>query len=299
MYSILPIDESEIEEILSLADEIFEHVQKDTSTYVYFLTHWEISVKLTKDSTGEIIGFYLFNEDPLRELHGKGLQGVAIGLKEEYRGRGLGKRLICYPYEQLDYDYIWGNHLKGLNNLPDWQKRRKLIEDQGNVYVTAGSLRGNPFKLIKKFPYVAQPDGFSCGCTVLRMVMNKLSVYPEVMIPDIAAVCGTDSITGTTDVKMKKGLEYYGLEHHQNRTGGGEKEQLAYLDSLLAKGNVFALRGLVDGMKHWYLVFDRNEDYYYVNDPWLGRLVYHKEELLTTWRPREFDGFEIVIGGSD
>jgi GNAT superfamily N-acetyltransferase len=295
MYSILPIEEQDLDILLALIDEVFDHVQKNTSSWVGLISDWDASVKMVREDTGEIIGFYFFNEEQQQTLHGQGLQGVAIGLKAEYRGKGLGKRLIQYPYEQLDYDYIWGHHLKTLNNLADWQKRRRWIGEQGNVYVTAGSLKGNPLKVVQEFPYHSQPDGYSCGCTVIRMVMDKLEIHPEESIPAIGAVCGTDSVTGTTDEKMKNGLAHYGISHEQNPTRGEEKEQLDWLNALLDKGQVFGLRGLVDGIKHWYLVFDRNEDYYYLNDPWLGRLVYHKDELLETWKPRAYDGFAIKL----
>lgn len=55
-----------------------------------------------------------------------GVQGLAVGIYEKFRGIGYGKMLLKYP-NNIGYDYIWGVQTKGLSNLEPWLKRRKLL----------------------------------------------------------------------------------------------------------------------------------------------------------------------------
>ena len=78
----------------------------------------------------------------LKKYNGKGIEGVALYLHEDYRNKGLGRHLIQYPYEYLnqDFSHIWGGQEKDLNNIVDWLKRRELIYDTGSCFYTIGSL---------------------------------------------------------------------------------------------------------------------------------------------------------------
>ena len=80
--------------------------------------------------------------DALRKYNGKGIEGVALYLHEDYRNKGLGRHLINYPYEYLnkEFSHIWGGQEKDLNNIVDWLKRRELIYDTGRCFYTIGSL---------------------------------------------------------------------------------------------------------------------------------------------------------------
>jgi len=49
---------------------------------------------------------------------------------------GWGNKLKDAP-KTLDVDYIWGQQFKGLNNLEDWLKRRELIHETQDIYITA------------------------------------------------------------------------------------------------------------------------------------------------------------------
>lgn len=294
MYQILPIQPQDILTILEMAAGIFTEAMFDVPTHLKRDADWPLSVKLLELETGRLAGFYLFNQLEYKGLHGRGLQGVALGVAPEHREKGAGKLLIQYPY-QLPFDYIWGQHLAWLNNREHWAKRRQILEEEEWGFVTAGSLKGDPQKLVWEFPFLHQPDGWSCGCTVIKMLLEWEHKALHTSIGQIAKVCGTDPITGTDDKKMKKGLHALGLKHQQNKTPGDAAAQLHYLNQLLDRGDVFALRGLVEDIKHWYLVFARNGDYYYVNDPWLGRRVLHAEALLASWAPRGWDGFRVFL----
>lgn len=122
-----------------------------------------------------------------------------------------------------------------------------------------------------------QPCGISCGNTVIKMILNYLNIHKDISIQKIIKICGTTPQFGTRDIEMKHGLDYFGIENYQNKTVGNDEEQIAYLDNILDELNVFALRSLTQGIKHWVLVIGHNNGFYTVNDPWLGKINYTKK----------------------
>jgi GNAT superfamily N-acetyltransferase len=110
--------------------------------YLNAVVDWNLSVKLVLDN--KIIGCYLFSEGSIDEYTDdfkdkKGIEGVALVVDKEYRNLGYGKLLIKYS-ESLPYDYIWGQHLKGIGNLEHWKKRRPHVYDADQVWITAKAL---------------------------------------------------------------------------------------------------------------------------------------------------------------
>jgi len=107
----------------------------------------------------ELIGAYIFREDDLSFddlknhcdiqideqeaeslLRGRGIEGVSLAVRSEYKNRGYGKILIEHS-KKLNYDYIWGQQLKLLGNLNHWLKRRTHVatyisETSHEVYIT-------------------------------------------------------------------------------------------------------------------------------------------------------------------
>lgn len=107
----------------------------------------------------EIIGVYLLAEKSLNQYiintkegntkEGKenpkfyiddvsdnGIQGIALCLKKEFRGKGYGEMMKDYPKNVFNYDYVWGVANKGLNNIDDWLKRRDLFMECDSSYGT-------------------------------------------------------------------------------------------------------------------------------------------------------------------
>lgn len=72
--------------------------------------------------------------------HKKGLEGSALIVKSEYQNHGIGKELIKRALD-LKYDYMWGQQLKSLKNLEDWLKRRVLVAENIECYITATKLK--------------------------------------------------------------------------------------------------------------------------------------------------------------
>jgi GNAT superfamily N-acetyltransferase len=76
-------------------------------------------------------------QTPLEDLskydNKKALHGIHLAVLPEYKGKGLGKKLIKYS-ESIDFEYIWGTHHVFLNNREHWEKRRRVVvEIKGNV----------------------------------------------------------------------------------------------------------------------------------------------------------------------
>ncbi len=147
-FSIEPMQESDLPEIMDMVQSVPQH-SPDVVDYIQHQMDLGKSVKAV-DSTGKILGFYLLGQNSvLNTLYKgmdvkeniqpyvgkKGLEGVALFVLPEYRGSGSGRALKNYA-QNLPYDYMWGYHLKDFNNLQDWLKRRRLIAEDPNVYIT-------------------------------------------------------------------------------------------------------------------------------------------------------------------
>ena len=131
-------------EAITWAFEYFKHLTPKDYFFgiIQQQTTWDISVILLDDED-KIMGLYLLGNSQLDSLtlnekyvKLKGIEGVLLVVDEEIRGQGWGDKLKDYP-KTLDFDYIWGQQLKTLNNLEYWLKRRELITETKSVYITA------------------------------------------------------------------------------------------------------------------------------------------------------------------
>ncbi len=110
------------------------------NNYLKAETDWEKSFYLV-DEEDIIVGAYLIGNNQLPIPNNKykdliGVEGVLLAVDEDLRGFGFGNRLKDMP-KTLGVDYIWGQQFKVLGNLEDWLKRRELIFETGDVYITA------------------------------------------------------------------------------------------------------------------------------------------------------------------
>ncbi len=135
--------EKDKEECLALLIDVFkDHISPENlMSYIRYQADWKTSVKLVLND--KIIGCYLLkprklHEAPFENLNG--IEGIALAIKEEFRNFGYGKMLISYS-ENLDYDFIFGQHLKSLNNIDNWKKRRDYVYDMGGIWITAKFLK--------------------------------------------------------------------------------------------------------------------------------------------------------------
>lgn len=131
-------------EAITWAFEYFKYVTPKDYFFAILKqeTNWDISAILLNEED-KIMGLYLLGDKQLDSLtlnekfiKLKGVEGVLLAVSEDIRGEGWGNKLKDYP-KTLEFDYIWGQQLKSLNNLEDWLKRRELIAETKSVYITA------------------------------------------------------------------------------------------------------------------------------------------------------------------
>jgi len=244
---------------------------------------------------GEVIGTYILGDKPLHLLGTlnhymglKGVEGVALAVKPEFRGTGYGNMLKDYSIENSKYDYIWGMQLKDLKNVEDWAKRRRIVFSSSSMVITLQDIKDT-------FPHLHQTNGINCGSTSLKMLLNYYKAKINPSIDDLTDHMEIDYEFGCTDVRMKKGLEYTSLKHQQIKVNSGDA--LNFLKNYLKNDRKILLRTLTQGIKHWVVVYDYNDGEFCVADPWLGKIKYNEKEIYSIWEPRNFDGF--VVYGED
>lgn len=174
--------EKEIHDALKIGLKVFEGQMsaKNLLSYLAKAADWSISVKATYK--GKVVGFYLLNENQMydyiihymvrdykcytfKECNQKnpnsikvnpekfrdleGVEGVALGVDPEYKGIGIGKKLMEYS-QNLPYDYIWGQQYESLDNIQHWIKRRDVAAYFPGLYLTYQMLSNN--SLNEAFP---------------------------------------------------------------------------------------------------------------------------------------------------
>lgn len=125
-------------------DEVFSKTKLPKKALWGMIGDFDYNLSVVAVVDGNIAGFYLLREEPIPEKEGeeyemlsklRGVEGVALGVFNEYKNYGIGKEMIEYP-KKLGFDYIWGYQLKSLENINDWLKRRKLYAENSYMYVT-------------------------------------------------------------------------------------------------------------------------------------------------------------------
>lgn len=274
---------------------------EEVKDYISSVANWSLSVKATMED--KIIGCYIFNEDSVMEFAScqkedlskykdlKAIQGVGLAVLPEYQGTGTGKKLRDYPLH-LNYDYIWGQHLKGLHNIDNWVKfGRRVVADCGDIFVTLMDLKSHINEELEK-NHIYQNHGHTCGPTCVQMVADYLGIkYTD--SKQIESLCNCSTETGTIDTGIKNALDSLGIKNKQNTEGKDEVSAIAFLDNSLSDGNVFIMRTLTKGVKHWIVVYNKDNEHYYVADPWLGKIKYTPEQIIAIWKPRNYDGFTV------
>ena len=217
----------------------------------------------------------------------------------EYRDLGIGKKLRDYPL-QLNFDYIWGQHLKGLQNIDNWTKfGRRIINNNGDLYITLMDLKNNTksksLNETKDFNsfHSYQEQGYTCGPTCVKMVADFLGVSYD-HIDEIIELCDCTSTSGTIDIGMKKALDKLNIPNIQNKITD-PKNAMSFLDNSLDQKDIFIMRTLTQGIKHWIIVYGKSGEDYLIADPWLGKLKYSRNQILNFWKPRNFDVFLVQV----
>lgn len=243
----------------------------------------------------EIIGTYLLgNHDIFFNSFGilnhynnkNGLEGVALCIHPDYRGLGYGRMLKEYPANNIKVDYIWGIQLASLDNLENWANKRRLVYNRDGLYVTLQDIKDT-------FPHTYQTTCLNCGATSLKILLMYYGSYSHLSIDELSDVMEIDAEFGTTDVRMKIGLNRVNLTYEQIKVD--DSNAILYLKNYIKNDRKVLLRTLINGIKHWVVVYDYNDGMFSISDPAFGKYKYSESEVYDIWKPRNFDGF-IVYG---
>jgi GNAT superfamily N-acetyltransferase len=305
---ISAIQPEDIPEVLDVCSVVFSKVMSPggVKSYINGSADWSISAKA--EYKGRIVGCYILNRDPVtRQQHCskedlgrykgmKGVQGIGLAVLPEYRDFGIGKKLREYPL-QKGYDYIWGLHMKGLHNIDNWTRfGRRIICDSGSMFTTLMDLSRNAKMDLMENGFEGfhsfQKAGHTCGPTCVQMVADFLGAgYND--IDHIIDLCGCNTRTGTIDTGIKSALDSLGIANERNPRREDTESAMGYLNALLENGDLFIMRTLTKGVKHWIIVYGKRGDSFLIADPWLGKIAYDEDQILKIWEPRDFDGFLI------
>ena len=150
---ILPVTADDLDELLDICNQVLKFPGfSDICTYddrIKDLFQPELSFKAVLND--KPIGFYFcsdkeglndflketffapgtvklfFDEHLYEDLQNKrGLQGVAVGILEEYRRFGIGRMLMDKPKE-LGYDYLWAVQTEHVSDVSKWLKRSQHL----------------------------------------------------------------------------------------------------------------------------------------------------------------------------
>jgi hypothetical protein len=131
-------------EIYNKLEEVYSKIGWPKDAIWNELQPIDSSLSIVAEVDGNVAGFYIIKEQNIPLLGReedemlsklRGIEGVALGIFNEYKDYGIGKEMIEYP-KTIGADYIWGLQLKSLGNIEDWLKRRKLYADVGQMYIT-------------------------------------------------------------------------------------------------------------------------------------------------------------------
>jgi GNAT superfamily N-acetyltransferase len=141
--------------ILEIIDTVLAQTDPpDVIQYIKERTDWNTSVVAIDSTNGKIVGFYLLGEHPVSDVVDaetqvkeelssyapqQGVEGVALYVDPAYRGQGIASMLKDIPYTS-GKDYVWGYQSKHLNNLPQWLKRRRLVAEDPQSYITLADI---------------------------------------------------------------------------------------------------------------------------------------------------------------
>jgi GNAT superfamily N-acetyltransferase len=152
----------------------------------------------------------------------------------------------------------------------------------------AGMRPSPPSAAAIPYAWRSQPDGISCGPTCIAMVRDGLAARaglpPGPGTEAVAAMCGTNTRTGTTHEGVAVALAGLGLAGRRVTGRAGFRE--AFRDAMQA-GNPVLLRTLTHGYKHWVLATHARPDgRIRILDPGLGDATRSESEIEALVAPR-------------
>lgn len=112
---------------------------------------WSASRRVVVD--GDTVGVYLLRPSGLpdwadrtareRTRNLRGVAGIALAVDPDRRNRGYGRILKDEP-ERMGYDFVWGEQLRDLGNIEQWKRRREVLGERFDSYLSAEIFGGRP-----------------------------------------------------------------------------------------------------------------------------------------------------------
>jgi len=149
-YSIVPLTNAEhAKQAISLGvSEFSPDVNNDHAKTEKILSEYDPQLSRAVLHNGNVVGAYFLRHHNIDKYDDKysdnfhsdikdksGVEGIGLVIHPDHRGHGVGTKLKDYT-KTIKADYIWGYQLKSLNNIDHWLKRRKLISENPDEYVT-------------------------------------------------------------------------------------------------------------------------------------------------------------------
>lgn len=211
---------------------------------------------------------------------------------EPARGRGIGSSLLIAA---MIGGYSSPSHFSESGKRARISARRRLAElaVEMNQYGSWPDLVSEYEDLLPSFELVRQPDGITCGPTSAAMAIDWLR-GDRPNVPAVADAMGTDALTGTTDVRMARGLDQYGVSW--SRELEKADDPIIELKKELRGGRcVVALRTLSLG-KHWVLAYASTRAGVLVACPATGVRFWSDDACDRYWGARDYHSFMIKRG---
>ena len=143
------IKDKDIPEAIEVAKLCFPEFTDIVEEVVREALNNDFSHSYVVKDNGRIIGGYFLGQNQLpSDVKGaadyadkRGIEGVALFVLPEYRGKGIGHTLRDIPLHS-GMDYIWGQHYDELNNLEPWKAfGRKHMDTIDGVHITLMDLK--------------------------------------------------------------------------------------------------------------------------------------------------------------
>lgn len=241
---------------------------------------------------GAAIKFYATYSGIVAVVDDEDVGAFAYGtnyVSPDHRGRGIGSSLLIAA--MMD-GMTSPSHFSESGKRARISARRRLAElaVERTPYGSWPSVVTEYDDLIPGFEVLRQPDGITCGPTSAVMAIDWLNgVRPNVF--DMADAMGTDAITGTTDVRMARGLDMHGVRW--SRRLESEEDPVRALKQVIAGGKaVVALRTLSLG-KHWVLAYASTRAGVLIACPATGIKFWSDEICRRHWGARDYHSFTI------
>lgn len=144
------IQEGDLKNIRKMVEQVFHKTGMSELHLWGTMANMDTDISIVVTVDGELAGFYFLAEHNIPKINNvdyaqfenkRGLEGIALGVFPKYKNKGVGKRLIEYTQQNMNYDYIWGMQLKSLENINDWLKRRKIYYESSHLYITYRMLK--------------------------------------------------------------------------------------------------------------------------------------------------------------